>query len=142
MEGREQVRLAVRGRQGFREEYEDAGSPKRANSECEAVSGPRLCPRRARGESPAGEYRRERGDREYDRRDRHIAMMRRKRQRGKGQVYQGDGSDQHDGVGEGRQAPRSRGCVRDLFLAPASGRRVTSRRGQEHEGQRNREGLG
>ena len=48
------MRLAVRGRQGAFREYEDAGSPERANSECEAVSEPRALARDVPGATPGG----------------------------------------------------------------------------------------
>ena len=92
-------------------------APKRANSECEAVSELRRLARDVPGAMPGGEYRRERGDREYDRRDRHSDG--RKRQRGKGQVYQGDGSDQHDGVEGERGSPPVQGLEGPFIFALA-----------------------
>src|SRR5215211_9362599 len=61
---------------------------------------------RAESNAPSG-ARAPRAFKEYDSRDRH-SDGRRKRQRGKVQVNQGDGSDQHDGVEENSGSPRSR----------------------------------
>ena len=116
-------------------------APKRANSECEAVSEPRVSCREARqGRRLAGEHRREHGNNEYDGRDRNRDG-RRKRKLGKRQVDQRDGGDEHDGVEEdGGSAPVQR-RLRDLFdLAPRPlGEKQRPTEADEHERQHNRE---